>query len=99
MKTVDSDFEQGENLQKIFEKSGFSGLSESEILQLLLSRKLPENGGNQIISELLRRFGSLKGVFMADYQELIQVKGVNRTVAIYILFLRELYHFSGKSEV
>lgn len=78
-------------LQESFQKSGFSGMGEHEVLQLMLSHKLPKAEGSQLVSELLHRFGSLKCVFMADYQELLQVKGVSRTIAIYILFLRELY--------
>ena len=81
-----------EELQDIFQKSHFLGLSEHEILQLMLYHKLPQPEGKQIVSNLLHQFGSLKCVFMARYEELIQVKGVNRTIAIYILFLRELYH-------
>ena len=87
-----ADFEHLKKLMDSFQKSGFSGLSEYEILQLMLYHKLSESERIQIVSALLAKFGSLKGVFTADYQELIQVKGVSRNIAVYILFLHELYH-------
>ncbi len=74
-----------------FIKSGFSGFSEHEVLEFALYDKLPEQSRNQIVHNLLEKFGSLKHLFMASYEQLIQVDGINRMTATYILFLRELY--------
>ncbi len=83
-----------ENYQKMhhtFMKSGFNGFNEHEVLEFVLYDKLSEQTRKQTVHNLLEKFGSLKQLFMASYEQLIQVDGINKMTATYILFLRELY--------
>ena len=63
-------------------------LADHEIVEYLLALALPRIDTKPIAKELLRRFGSLAGVFAADADALIAVKGMGRTSAAAIRIVR-----------
>lgn len=65
-----------ERLRQRFEKSGFQGFHDYEVLELLLTYVIPRKNTKPVAKELLRRFKHLPGVFSADVKELTQVSGI-----------------------
>jgi len=57
-------------------REGAHGLSDSEVLELLLSYAIPATDVRPIAEEVLRRFASLNGVLRSSTVELTQVDGV-----------------------
>ena len=66
------------------EKFGFDSLEEHEKLELLLFNVIPRRDTNPIAHNLLRRFGSLAGVFEASSEELKTIDGVGETAAYFL---------------
>lgn len=71
-----------ERLKRRFrEADSFDGFEEHQILELLLFYSIPRIDTNEIAHVLLNRFGSLAGVFDADYDELIKMKYITENTA------------------
>ena len=79
-----------QRLKARFAKSGFSGFSDHEILELLLCYALPRKDTNQIGHALINRFGSLSRVFEADIGELCEVSGISEHSALLLKSVPEL---------
>lgn len=60
------------------------GFADHEILECLLFFSIPRVNTNEIAHRLLDVFGSLEGVFSADYEKLIAVKGCKQSTAFLI---------------
>ncbi len=89
-----------ERLRGRFEKSGLEGFNDYEVLELLLTYLIPRKDTKDISKNLLKRFGSLKGVLSADTNELKQIEGLGRQSVIFIKFQNELmkYYFENQVE-
>jgi len=68
--------EHRKRLSRRFEKSGFQGFHDYEVLELLLTYVIPIKDTKPIAKELLKKFKHLPGVFSADVKELTQVSGI-----------------------
>jgi len=62
-------------------REGAHGLSDSEVLELLLSYAIPATDVRPIAEEALRRFGSLNGALRSSTVELKQVDGMDLPAA------------------
>jgi DNA repair protein RadC len=78
-----------ERLRERFLKTGFEGFKEYEALELLLTWAIPRRDVKPIAKDLIKRFGSLKGVFDASAEELTEVRGVKDRTAAFIRSLKE----------
>ncbi|MBQ8614492.1 MAG: RadC family protein [Ruminiclostridium sp.] len=65
---------------------GLDGLNDHQILELLLFYAIPKRDTNPIAHRLVERFGSLRGVLEADYDELRKVNGIADNAASLIKF-------------
>ena len=76
--------------QRMYEKlkSG-APLYDHELLEILLFNAIPRKNTNPLAHSLIATFGSLAGVFEADFEELKSVEGVGESVALYIRSLGE----------
>lgn len=74
---------------KRFMENGIAGFSEHEVIEMLLYACYPRRNTNDIAHELLRRFGSIKGVIDADHDDLCSVDNVGDSAAAFICFLRQ----------
>ena len=63
-------------LRERFEKTGFDGFSEHERLELILTLCIPRRDVKAPAKELLKKFGSLRGVLDAPRDALREVKGI-----------------------
>lgn len=57
---------------------------EHERLEMLLFNAYPRKNTNPIAHNLLNAFGSIRGVFEADIEELTAIEGVGESVALYL---------------
>ena len=54
-------------LKERFLKDGLDGFEDHNVLELLLFYAIPQRDTNELAHQLLKRFGSLSGVFNANY--------------------------------
>lgn len=73
-----------QRLKNKFIEHGFQGFEPHNILELLLFYSIPRKDTNVIAHNLLNRFGSLKDVFNADFNDLIEVEGIKENSATLI---------------
>ena len=73
-----------ERLRTRFLSSLGADFADHEILEALLFFSIPRQNTNETAHRLLDTFGSLEGVFAADYDKLIAVKGCKRSTAFLI---------------
>jgi DNA repair protein RadC len=79
-----------ERLKNRFLSSGLDNFEAHNILELLLFYSIPRQDTNEIAHSLIERFGSLKGVFDADFSELIKVCGIKENSATLIKLIPQL---------
>ena len=79
-----------QRLKNRFLNDGLSGFEKHNILELLLFYSIPQKDTNDIAHELLKTFGSLKGVFEADFSELMKVKGIKENSATLLKLIPEV---------
>ncbi|HTZ41135.1 MAG TPA: DNA repair protein RadC [Syntrophales bacterium] len=79
-----------DRLRARFERAGIAGLQDYEVLELLLFYALPRKDVKPLAKDLMRRFGSLKGVLDAGDAALKGVPGIGRQAAIFIRFVRNV---------
>lgn len=80
--------------QRMREKAleyGFETFKEHEIIEMLLFLGIPQRNTNPLAHELLNKFGSFSAVFEADYEELVNVKGMTQTAAFSIKMIPEIF--------
>jgi len=76
-------------LRERFLKTGFAGFADHEIVELLLTLAIPRRDVKQPAKELLRRFGSLRGILDAPLDELRKVKGIGEVAPVALRIIRE----------
>lgn len=74
-------------MAKRFAEAGFDGWREHEILERLLYEVLPRRNTNEVAHALIRRFGSLRGVLLAEPEELAEVRGIGPVSAKWLAAL------------
>lgn len=75
--------EHRERMRKQFLAEGFSeNSSEHKLLEMLLFFAIPRKDTNEIAHLLIKRFGTLGGVFEAPTEELIKIDGVGVNTAM-----------------
>lgn len=79
-----------ERMKARYLKDGIDSFSPHEILELLLYYAIPLKDTNPIGHALLKKFGSLAGVFHAPMEELMQVDGVGKSAAVLLRLVPEL---------
>lgn len=75
-----------------FSKTGFSGMHEHEMLEMLLYYSIPRKDTNPIAHALIDRFGSLSGVLEASEDQLLTVDGITQNSATLIKMMIPLFH-------
>lgn len=76
-----------------FVKHGLQPFSEYEVLEMLLFYSISRKDTNVIAHKLIDRFGTLKAVLDAEYDDLMEVDGISDVSASLIMFYRELYKY------
>ena len=86
----DDNREHRKRLRQKFLTAGMGAFHEYEVVELLLTFAIPRKNVKPQAKELLREFGSLKGIVDAEIGDLERIKGVGTESAIVIKFIREL---------
>lgn len=79
-----------QRLKEKVRKGGLKILDNHEVLELLLTYVIPQKDVNDLAHDLYRTFGSISKTIHADYHELLAVKGVGETTALFFNVLAEL---------
>lgn len=79
-----------ERLRQRYRQEGLDNFSEHQILELLLFYSFRQQDTNELAHSLLAQFGSLAGVFDAEYEDLLQVKGVGANTALLLSLLPDV---------
>ena len=86
-----------ERLRERFEKGGFTGFHDYEVLELLLTFIFRQGDVKPLAKELIKSFGSFSKVLDASVTELENVKGMGKASALSLNALRETmaYYFQN----
>jgi DNA repair protein RadC len=79
-----------ERLRQRFINTGFEGLHDYEIIELLLTYAIPRKDTKPIAKALIERFKTLKNVLDAPIDDLGKVEGMGKNSAVYIKMMREM---------
>lgn len=79
-----------ERLRKRFLNEGMDSFESHNVLEMLLFYSIPRRDTNEIAHRLIERFGSLSGVFDADYEELLKVDGIGENSAVLIKMIPQI---------
>jgi DNA repair protein RadC len=79
-----------ERLKSKFIDSGLSALLDYEALELLLSFSILRRDVKPLAKDLLREFGSIKGVMDAELSALVRIKSITMHTAILIKLAKEI---------
>lgn len=77
-------------LRQRFERAGFAGMAEHEVVELLLTLCIPRRDVKPLAKVLLRRFGSLRGILDASAESLRAVEGVGEVTPVALQVVREV---------
>lgn len=76
-------------LRQRFEKSGFEGFHDYEVLELLLTYAIPRRDTKPIAKTLLEKFNTIQKVFDASVEKIKEIDGIGENAALFIKVLRE----------
>ncbi len=93
MSQNDDDFRTGHR-ERLKEKFLNNMLTDYEKLELLLSFAIPRRDVKPLAKKLIKHFGNVYYVIVAEYQDLIDVPGVGRSTAILIKLVCDLMKIS-----
>ena len=71
-------------------KEGLDSFESHQVLELLLFYSIPRKDTNELAHELIKKFGSLSGVFEADPKELSKISGVGESTAFLLSLIPHL---------
>ncbi len=77
--------------KRFLQNKGFTGFSDHEIVEMLLSYANVGKNTNEIAHDLIKKFGSLENVLEADADDLMKFEGIGERTAALICMQRELF--------
>ncbi len=80
-----------DRMRELFRKSGFSEMSQEQILEFILFYSIPRKDTKPIAIRLLDKFRSFSGVIDASEEELSEVEGIGAATAFYLKMFREVF--------
>jgi DNA repair protein RadC len=86
-----------ERLRERFEKGGFTGFHDYEVLEMLLTFIFRQGDVKPLAKELIKTFGSFSKVLDASVEELESIKGMGKASALNLHAFRETmaYYFQN----
>lgn len=78
-----------ERLRDRFLKAGFRGMSDHEVIEVLLTLAIPRSDVKERAKALLKRFKTVRGVLDAPIEELRSVKGIGSVAPAALKIIRE----------
>lgn len=71
-------------VRETFRKTGIENIPDHNLLEFLLFYSIPRSDTNGLAHALISRFGSLRRVFDASYEQLLEVDGMGESSALLI---------------
>ena len=78
-------------MREQFYETGFRGMADHNVLEMLLYFGIPQKNTNDIAHDLIKTFGSYADVFEANRHDLMKVKGMTETAACLIKMIVPAY--------
>ena len=88
-----------ERMRERFLREGMDSFHAHEVLEMLLYFGIRRGNTNETAHLLLQEFGSLHGVFCADYEELLRIRGIGTQCAYVIRFTGDLMRRTERERV
>lgn len=76
-------------LRKRFERSGFQGFAEHEVIELLLTLCIPRRDVKEPARKLIKKYKTMRGVLEAQPEELRQIEGIGEVAPVALSVIRE----------
>lgn len=80
-------------MRERYEKNGFNGWAEHEILEFILFDKIPRKDTNKIAHDIIDEFGSIENAIKSDVESLQKINGIGPETAKYILTQEKIYNY------
>lgn len=80
-----------QRLKELARENGLDGLSQYQVLELLLYYAVPQRDTNELAHMLIAHYGSLPAVLNADYESLISLPGIGPNVASLLTLMPALF--------
>jgi len=77
-----------QRLRERFMKSGFEGLADYEVVELILTLAIPRADVKPRAKELIARFGSLRGILDASREELDSIFGIGSVTPVALQIIK-----------
>lgn len=88
-----------DRMRQKFSVSGFSGMAEHEVLEMLLYGIYSRKDTNKIAHDLINECGGFYGVFNTPASKLMAVDGVGKAAAQYIHMLRDFVRYYSEKRM
>jgi DNA repair protein RadC len=76
-------------LRQRYSRNGMMGFADYEVVELLLTLAIPRKDVKQPAKELIKRFGSLRGIMDAPTSELKRVSGIGSVASVALRIIRD----------
>ena len=83
-------------VREAFIKGGTAHIPDRGLLELILFYAIPRRDTNALATSLIEKYGSLKGVSEAGYDDLIKEEGIGESAALLLSTLPEISKRCGK---
>ena len=80
-----------QRMKERFLASGLDGFSDHEVFELILFYAIPRRDVNELSHRLVETFGSYRGVFDAEFEDLCAVEGIGENAATLIKLMAESF--------
>ena len=89
-----------QRMRNRFIETGFNGFEQHQIVEMLLFYACPRKDTNELAHILIKKYGSLAGVFDASVQELMTVNGITENAAVLFNMIPKCVpiYFESKTE-
>lgn len=88
-----------QRLREKYLNVGYKGFQDYEILELLLTYPIKQKDCKGLAKDLLKKFKSLDKVINAEMNQLLEVDGVGKEVALYLKLLGDVMKYNSYSQV
>jgi DNA repair protein RadC len=80
-------------------QGGIEAIKDYEALELLLAYAIPRKDTKPLAKALIEKFGSLRKVFEAEPEELLQVEGIGERTASFLKIIPAVFELSLKEDI
>ncbi len=89
-----------QRMRNRFIETGFKGFEPHQIIEMLLFYACPRKDTNELAHMLIKKFGSLAGIFDASVQDLMSVNGISENAAVLFKMIPKCVplYFESKTE-